>query len=235
MKRHFRVFLGIFAGLFLIGFGFQALAGWEGELRTAGKGVGNQMKNSRIEIQDSKMRMESEIAGMGRSMFIVDWKKGKASSVLESNRMILEMDLRAMGKAAGGAVPYCDPTKAIEACLKDQSYSKTSSGEANGFECDVYEKAIDEGFLQIWHPTAHADLPAVRTVILGKDRKEEFRSDFVNLVKKTFNPKRFELPKGYFVQDMTAMASAMASAKKGKSKAVESKKASSGGATSGGH
>jgi hypothetical protein len=89
MKRHFRVFLIIFVGLFLIGFGFPALAGWEGELRTAGKGVGNQMKNSRIEIQDSKMRMESEIAGMGRSMFIVDWKKGKASSVLESNRMIL--------------------------------------------------------------------------------------------------------------------------------------------------
>ena len=185
-------------------------AGWEGELRNSGKGAPKEVQGRKVEIQGHRMRMESEMAGMGRSVFIVDWKTGKAQTVLDSNRMVLEMDLRAAAQTAGLSVPWCEPGRgAVDQCLKAQGFAKVGSESANGHPCEIYEQKSADGTTRIWRPTALEGLPALRTVRLSASGKEEFRSDITNVAKKDFDAKRFEVPASYIKQDMTAMMGVM--------------------------
>jgi len=185
-------------------------AGWEGELRNSGKGAPREVQGRKVEIQGHRMRMETEMAGMGRSVFIVDWKTGKAQTVLDSNRMVLEMDLRAAAETAGLSVPWCEPgLGAVEHCLKSQGFVKAGTEPANGHPCEIYEQKSAEGTTRIWRPTGLDGLPALRTVRLNAAGKEEFRSDIMNVAKKEFEAKRFEVPANYIRQDMTAMMGAM--------------------------
>ena len=192
----------------LFSFG-AAHAGWEGELRNSGKGIPREMQGRRVEIQGHRMRMETEVNGMGRSVFIVDWKTGKSMTVLDANKMVLEMDLRSAAQTAGLSVPYCDATLGVEKCLKEQGFVKVGSEDVNGQACDIYENKGSDGTLKIWRPKNLGDLPAVRTVKLSASGKEEFRSDLLNVQPKNYDSKRFEVPSSYLKQDMTAMMGAM--------------------------
>jgi hypothetical protein len=210
-KSRWLVGLGVFEVLGLsILMPLAVQAGWEGELRNSGKGAPKEVQGRKVEIQGHRMRMETEMAGMGRSVFIVDWKTGKAQTVLDSNRMVLEMDLRAAAQTAGLSVPWCEPGRgAVEQCLKAQGFSKVGSEAANGHPCEIYEQKSSEGMTRIWRPMGLDGLPALRTVRLNASGKEEFRSDILNVAKKEFEAKRFEVPANYIKQDMTAMMGAM--------------------------
>jgi hypothetical protein len=184
------------------------------------------MQGRRVEIQGHRMLMETEMAGMGRSVFLVDWKTGKSMTLLDANKMVLEMDLRSAAQTAGLSVPYCDAATGIEKCLKEQGFVKVGAEEANGQACDIYESKGPDGTLRIWRPKALGDLPAVRTVKVNASGKEEFRSDLLNVRAKAFDSKRFEIPAHYLKQDMTAMMGAMMKMQGGGKKAGSAPKAS---------
>jgi hypothetical protein len=207
-------------------FALDAGAGWEGEVKTVGKSIPAPGHTSRFEVEGSRMRLETTLPGMGPSLLLVDWKSGKAATILHANRMILEMDLKAAGAAAGVQAPYCDPSSGVDRCLKEQGFALKGTESVNGYGCDIYEKKSPEGVLtRIWRPKSVSDLSAVRVQVLAKDGQESMRSDYVNVKKKDFPASHFELPKGYIKQDMTSMMKAfMGGAPEGmKPKAVRKK------------
>jgi len=215
---HNRAFCSVFGAFVAFG-ASAAFAGWEGEIRTVGKNIPASGQVSRLEIEGSRMRMETDLPGMGKSQFVIDWKTGKAASIIHANRMVLEMDMKALGPTAGIHAPYCNPTEGDETCFNRLGFFKKGAETVNGYPCDIYEQKSPEGVLtRVWRPKGVSGLNGVRTQIIAKDGVETLRSDYVNLKKKSFDPKIFEIPQGYIKQDMTQMMKSFMGAGQGSSK-----------------
>ncbi len=178
-------------------------------MRTVGKKIPPPGHVTQLEIQGSRMRMETVVPGMGKSQVIVDWKTGKAASIIHANRMVMEMDMKSLGESAGVQAPYCDPSEGVATCFTKQGFTQKGTETVNGYLCDVFEhKDTDGKLIRVWKPKSIPELNGVRVQVLSKEGEEIVKTDYLNLKKKDFDPKAFEVPADYIKQDMSQLMKA---------------------------
>jgi hypothetical protein len=180
----------------------SALADWEGKLsvKPLKKDAPAPLLDGRIFLQEGKSRTEMQ-GPMGIS--IVSISDGKKHYLLyPSQNSYSEID-PATAPEGEPRMPSCASGN-FDDCIKGQGFKKSGSGEANGFDCSIYERT-SEGrrgpvTSKVWHPNK-AKAPAFVRFVVSQADGSGMQMDATDFKEKSLDKSLFKIPEGYTQQE----------------------------------